>query len=97
MEGHSLRGFENGVQKKMIGPKMEEVIRVLIKLRIGELNDLQFSLYIVKSDEWKRGECAGDVETVGRNIYRNVMWENVKERSHLLNKYEVEGGMYSPG
>ena len=39
MEEHRLRVFENGVLKNMIGPKMEEVIRVLIKLR-GELSYL---------------------------------------------------------
>jgi hypothetical protein len=48
MEEHRLRVFENGVLKNMIGPKMEEVIRVLIKLRIEELNDLYFSLDIVR-------------------------------------------------
>jgi len=26
-----------------------------------------------------------------------MVWANVKERSHLLNKYGVEGGMYSCG
>ena len=28
-------------------------------------------------------------------IYRSMVWANAKERSHLLNKYDVEGGMYS--
>jgi len=40
MEEHRQRVFENKVLKNMIGPKMDEVVRVLIKLHIEELNDL---------------------------------------------------------
>jgi hypothetical protein len=40
MEEHKLRVFENGVLNNMIGPEMDEVVRVLIKLYIEELNDL---------------------------------------------------------
>jgi len=40
MEEHRLRVVENGVLKNMIGSKMDEVIRVLIKMHTKELNDL---------------------------------------------------------
>jgi hypothetical protein len=40
MEKHRQRVFENKVLKNTTGPKMDEVVRVSIKLHIEELNDL---------------------------------------------------------
>jgi hypothetical protein len=39
--------FESSVLKNMVGPKMDEVTRILIKLHIEELNDPYYSLDVV--------------------------------------------------
>ena len=67
--------FGNEVLKNIIRPKMGEVIRALIKLHIEEPLDI-----VRVTNGGGSGLCYG---SRGGNIHRNLMWVNMKERSHL--------------
>jgi hypothetical protein len=53
-EEHRLRGFENGVLRKIFGPKRDEVIGSWRKLHNEELYDLYGSPSIIRIIESRR-------------------------------------------
>jgi len=79
-----LRVFENGVSRKMFGPKRDEVTSEWRKLHNEELNDLYSSpnnIQVIKSRRMRR---AGHVACMGdrKGVY-TVWWGNLRERGHL--------------
>jgi hypothetical protein len=57
--------FENGVLRKIFGPKRDEVTREWRKLHSEELNDLYFSPNIVRVIKSRRMRWAGKVARMG--------------------------------
>jgi hypothetical protein len=60
-EGHKLWVFENRVQRRVSGPKRDEVSRGWRKLQNGELCDLYSStsiIRIIKSRRMRSGACS---------------------------------------
>jgi len=67
-----LRVFENRVLRRMFGPKRDEVTGKWRKLHNEELNDLYFSLNIVRVIKSRKMRWAGHVTRMGesRGVYR---------------------------
>jgi hypothetical protein len=69
-EEHRLRAFENGVLRRIFGPKRDEVTRGLRKLHNEELHNLYYSptIRMIKS---RRMRWAGHVARMGakKNVY----------------------------
>jgi hypothetical protein len=67
-----LRVFENGVLRRIFGPKRVEVTGVWRKLHHEELNDLYSSPNVVQVIELRRMGCVGHVPCMGegRGFYR---------------------------
>jgi hypothetical protein len=67
-----LRVFDNRVQRRIFGPKKDEVTGEWRKLYNEELNDLYCSHKIVLVIKWKRMRWAGHVARMGkrRGVYR---------------------------
>jgi hypothetical protein len=76
-EGRRLRVFENGVLRKIFGPKRDEVTREGRKLPNEELNDLYFSPNIVRVIKSRRMRWEGHVARMGdrRDVYRVLVGE----------------------
>ena len=71
-----------GAERKIFGPKRDEVTSEWIKLH-EELNDI-YSSNIVRVVKSRRMRWAGHVACIGesRGVYR-VWWGNPRERDHL--------------
>jgi hypothetical protein len=84
-EEHRLRVFENRVQRRIFGPKRDEVTGEWRNLHNEELRDLYSSpsIIIIRIIKWKRMIFAGHVARMGekRNVYR-LLWESQRERDH---------------
>jgi hypothetical protein len=87
--------FENGVLRRIFGPKRDEVTGQWRKLHNGELHNLYSSPDIIRQIKSRRMRWAGHVARMGegRNVYR-VWWESPKEKDHLEDQ-GVDGRMGS--
>ena len=76
-EERSLRVFENGVLRRIFGPKRDEVTVEWNKLHNEELSDLYCSRNIVRVIKSRRIRWAGHVARVGegRGVYRVLVWK----------------------
>ena len=66
--------FENGVLRRIFGPKREEVTGEWIKLHNEKLNDLYCSPNIVRVIKSKRMRWAGHVAGMGRGEACTGFW-----------------------
>jgi hypothetical protein len=73
--GHRLRVFENRVQKRIFGPKRDEVIGDRRKLHNEELHSLYSSPSTIRMIKSRRMRWTGHVARMGekRNAYRIFM------------------------
>jgi len=71
-EERKLRVFENIALRRIFGPRRDEVTGEWRRLHNEELNDLYFSLNIVRVIKLKRMRWAGHVARMGeeRGVYR---------------------------
>jgi hypothetical protein len=69
---HRLRVFENGVLRRIFGPKREEVTGEWRMLHSGELHNLYSSPDIIRQIKSRRIRWVGQVARVeeGRSVYR---------------------------
>jgi hypothetical protein len=81
---HRLRVFENGVLRRIFGPKRDEVTGECRKLHSGELHNLYSSPDIVRQIKSRRVGWAEHVARMGegRNVYR-VLIASQTEEIHL--------------
>jgi hypothetical protein len=83
-EERTLRLFENGVLRRIFGPKRDEVTGEWRKLCNEELNDVYSSRSIVRV---KKSEMrwAGHVATMGRVrcVCTGFWWGNLRERDQF--------------
>jgi len=71
-------------QRRIIGPKRNEVTGEWRKLHNEELNDLYSSMNIVQVVKLRQMMWAGHVACMGRvEVYTGFWWENLRERYHL--------------
>jgi len=75
-EEHRLRVFENRVLRRVFGPKRDEVTGEWRKLHNEDLNDLYYSLNIVRVIKSRRMRWVGHVAHMGerRGVYRVLVW-----------------------
>jgi hypothetical protein len=71
-EKHRLRVFENGVLRRIFGPKRDEVTGQWRKLHNTELHNLYLSSDTIKHIKSRRMRWAGHVAHMGEG--RNVYW-----------------------
>jgi hypothetical protein len=64
-EERRLRLFENRMLKKIFVPKRDEVIGEWVKLHEEELNDLYYSINIIRVIKLRRIRWVGHVECMG--------------------------------
>jgi uncharacterized membrane protein len=70
IKNHRLRVFENGVLRRIFGPKRDEVTGEWIKLHNGELHILYSSTDTIRQIKSRRMRWAGHVARMGEG--RNV-------------------------
>jgi len=75
-----LRAFENGVLRRIFGPKRDEVTGEWRKLHNEELNDLYSSPNNVRVIKSRRMRWAGHVARMEER--RGFCWGNRRERDH---------------
>jgi len=81
-----LRGFENRVLRRIIGPKRDEVKGEWRKLHNEELNDLYSSPNFIGVIKSRKMKWSGRIERIGRGKVRaRLWWGNLTERDHLEN------------
>jgi hypothetical protein len=75
---------ENRVQRKIFGPKWEEVTGEWKRIHNVELNDVCPSTNIIRVIKLRRIKWAGHVARMGerRGAYR-VLWEYLRKRENL--------------
>ena len=80
----SLRVFENGVLRRIFGPRRDEVTGEWREIHKEKLNGLYHSPNTVRLIKSRRMRWAGHVARMGdsRAVYR-VLWGNMKGRDHL--------------
>jgi hypothetical protein len=87
--------FENGVLRRIFGPKRDEVMGEWRKLHSGELHNLYSSPDIIGHIKSRRMKWVGHVEHMGerRNVYR-VLVGKPEGKDHLEDQ-GVDGRMRS--
>jgi hypothetical protein len=79
-EEHTLRVFENGVLRRIFGPKRDEVTGDRLKLHNEGLNSLYFSPSIIKMMKSRRMRWPEHVARMGRRgMNTGYWWESQKE------------------
>jgi hypothetical protein len=79
-----LRMFEDGVLRRLFGPKRNQVTGEWRKLLNEELNYFYPSPSIVRVIKSRRMRWAGRVPRMGRgDTYTGFWWGNLRERDHL--------------
>jgi hypothetical protein len=82
-EEHTLRVFDNGVLRKIFGPKRDEVIGGWRKLHNEGLHNLYFLPSIIKIIRSRRIRWAGNIAGMGRRgMHIGFWWESREERDH---------------
>jgi hypothetical protein len=81
-EERRLRVFENGVLRRVFGPKRDEVTGEWRKLPDEELNDLYCSPNVVRVIKWRRIRWAEHVARMGekRGVYRVLVGKAERKR-----------------
>jgi hypothetical protein len=69
-EEHTPRVFENRVQRRIFGPKWNEVTGGWRKLHNEELHDLYSSPSIIRIMKWRKMRWAGHVARMGEKEER---------------------------
>jgi hypothetical protein len=82
-EEHRLGVLENGVLRRIFGPKKDEVTGEWRKLHNEELHDLYLSSSIIRIIKARRMKWAGHVSRMGerRNAYRLLVGKPERRRS----------------
>ena len=81
----ALRVFENGVLRRIFGPRKGEVTGEGRKLRTEQLNDLYCSPNIFRVIKSRRMRWAGHVaRMVERRVYTGFWWGNLRERNQSI-------------
>jgi hypothetical protein len=82
-EEHILRVFENGVLRRIFGPKRDEIIGSWRKMHNEELHNLYSSLNVIRMMKSKRMRWAGHIACIGEkgNAYR-IFVGKPEERDH---------------
>jgi len=79
-----LRMSENGVLRRIFGPKRDEVTKKWRKLHNEKLNGMYSSPNIVRVIKSTRTRWTGRVSRMGRGeAYTGFWWGNMRERDHL--------------
>jgi hypothetical protein len=73
-EEHRLRLFENGVLRRIFGPKRDEVTGEWRNLHYEELRDLHSSPSIIRMIKTRRMRWVGHVARMGRRGTRVGYW-----------------------
>jgi hypothetical protein len=77
---HRLRVFEN---RRVFGPKRDEVTGEWRKLHNKELHDLYSSPSIIRINKLRRMRWEGHVARMGRSGTRiDYLWKSQRERDH---------------
>jgi hypothetical protein len=74
--------FENRVQKRIFGPKRDEVTGEWRKLHNEELHNLYSSPDIIRQIKSRRIRWAGHVTRMGEERKCTSWWKSPKERAH---------------
>jgi len=81
---HRLRMFENGVLRRIFGPKRDDGTGEWRKLSNEELNDLYCLLNIIQVSKSRTTRWAEHVAHMGRGeVHTGLLWGNLRERDQL--------------
>jgi hypothetical protein len=94
-EEHRLRVFENGVQRRISGPKRDAVTGEWRKLHNEELHTLYSSPNIIRQIKSRRMRWAGHVACMGeeRSVYRVLMGKSEGSRPLGRPRHRWEDGI----
>jgi hypothetical protein len=94
-EEHRLSGFENGVLRRIFGPKGDEVKGEWRKLHSGELHNLYSSPDIIRQIKSRRMRWVGHVARVreGRNVNRVLVGDLEGKRPLGIPRSRREDGI----